>query len=256
MRSYNPQLDSIKKEGTNGAGVLLIHGFTGTPDSMRPLANTLHQAGFSVSVPLLAGHGLTPEKCAVTHWQDWFETANQAYQELQTRFDKVFVAGLSLGSLLTLKLAMEYPKSIAGIACLATPLHFEPWVRLLLPIVHYSPIGQIWRYQKKMEIDIKDPIAKKSFWNYDRMPISCIQSILNLQQTLLPLLHRVTQPILLIHSRHDSTAPYDSMSTVTAHVSSQITETVTLENSYHVITIDYEKEIVANKVCDFFRRFL
>lgn len=252
----NPQIDTIFKRGDNGAGVLLLHGFTGTPDSMRPVVNALHAQGFTVLAPLLAGHGMTAEKLAQTGWNDWLATAQKSFSELKENCSKVYVGGLSLGALLTLKMATLYPQSIEAIACLATPLYLKAWVRGLLPVVMNSPAKSFWKYQKKMDIDVKDPAAKENFWNIDQMPLSCIASLMDLQHDVRENLWKIQTPTLLIHSRHDSTAPYDSMNRVAAAIGSSVTETVTLENSFHIITLDYDKELVADKVCDFFKRFL
>lgn len=253
---HNPQIDPIYKQGNNGAGVLVIHGFTGTPDSMRPVVNTLHESGFTVLAPLLKGHGTTPEDCAKTNWQNWMDSVQKAYSDLQESCSKIFVCGLSLGALLSLKLACAYPQSISAIACLATPLYLRAWVRSVLPLVSYTPLNALWKFQKKYKVDIKDPIAAQNFWNYNLMPLTCVTSIMDLQSVVRNNLSAIKTPLLLMHSRHDSTAPYQSMNLIAAHVSSTITETVTLENSYHVITIDYDKELVSQKVGDFFRRFL
>lgn len=253
---HNPQIDPIFKRGTNGAGVLILHGFTGTPDSMRTVCNKLSDENFTVYAPLLAGHGTTPENLAETNWQDWFHTAQTAYMELHQKCSKIFVAGLSLGALLTLKLAIDYPQSISAISCMATPMDLKSWVSKLLPVIRYTPARNFYKYQKKFGVDIKDPVAKENFWNYDRMPLSCIFSITDLQKLLRESLPKVQTPLLLLHSRHDSTAPYESMNLVASQASSTITETVTLENSYHVITLDYDKQTVSDKICSFFKRFL
>ena len=253
---YNPQIDSIFKRGTNGAGVLLIHGFTGTPDSMRPVANALNEAGFTVSAPLLEGHGTTVEKCEKSTWKDWLKSAQTAYVELHQKCSKIFVCGLSMGALLSLKLAIDYSQSLSGIACLATPLTLKGWVHVTLPIIRQTPLGRLWRTQKKFGVDIRDPDAKANFWNYELMPLSCIVSIIELQRIVVRNLNQVKTPVLLIHSRHDNTAPYNSMNEVARRVASTVTETVTLENSYHVITLDYDKGLVASKVCEFFKKFL
>ncbi len=253
---YNPQIDPIYLRGTNGAGVILIHGFTGTPDSVRPVANALEKAGFTVLAPLLAGHGTTPEALSHTRWPDWYRSVQKATMELHEQCPKIFVAGLSLGALLTLKLAIDYPQSIAAIGCLATPLTLHPWPSKLLPLVQHSPLKFFFKYQKKFGVDIKDPLAKENFWNYNLMPLASIASLVELQKEIQVTLAKVHTPTLLMHSRHDSTAPYDSMNRVASRISSATTETVTLENSYHVITLDYEKELVAGKVTEFFKRFL
>ena len=254
--SQNPQIDPIFKKGTNKAAVLLLHGFTGTPDSIRPLANTLHSHGFTVMAPLLAGHGTTPEQLAQTDWKHWYTSAQAALKTLNKNHEKIFVAGLSMGGLLSLKLAIDYPKIISAISCLATPLYLQLWIRLALPLVRLSPARIFWKYQKKYTIDVKDEEAKSNFWSYHLMPLSCVSSLMDLQDKLRSELSRLKHPLLLMHSRHDHTAPYGSMGLMASLVSSPICEMVTLENSYHIITIDNERELVAKKVTDFFGRFV
>ncbi|OVE81236.1 hypothetical protein BVY03_04295, partial [bacterium K02(2017)] len=109
MFHHNPQINPIFKKGNKDVGVLLIHGFTATPDCMRYLANHLNSLGFSVSAPLLAGHGTTKENLAKTNWQDWYESCHQIFRKMQQDYSHIFVAGLSLGGLLALKLAQDYP---------------------------------------------------------------------------------------------------------------------------------------------------
>lgn len=253
---FNPQIDPIYKRGHNGAGVLLLHGFTGTPDSLRPVANALIEEGFTVLAPLLAGHGQTPEACAATGWHDWMESVQKAYMELREQCTRLFVCGLSLGGLLALKLVIDNPQAFSGLSCLATPIELKAWARRLLKAVWYSPLRYTYRFQKKVDVDIKDQSAKANFWNYDLMPVSCVASLVELQALVRSQLSGVTCPLLLMHSRHDNTAPYESMGMIAGGVSSAVTEMVTLENSYHVITLDFEKDLVASRVTQFFKRFL
>src|SRR3990167_2186501 len=179
---HNPQIDPIFRQGTNGAGVLLLHGFTGTPDSMRPVANKLIHSGFTISAPLLAGHGTTPENLARTDWTTWFHSAQKAYMELHQKCSKIFVAGLSMGALLGLQLATDYPPSTMAIGCLATPLHLKSKISRLLPFIRHTPLRHLWKYQPKFSVDVKDPEAKENFWNINLMPLSCIYSLQDLQK--------------------------------------------------------------------------
>ena len=103
--AHHPQITPIFLEGTNNAGVLVVHGFTGTPDSVRPLVHKLHETGFTVSAPLLPGHGTSPEDLKTKTAKDWFGHVEKSFFELKEKVDTVFVAGLSMGALLTLKLA-------------------------------------------------------------------------------------------------------------------------------------------------------
>lgn len=256
MFHHNSQIDPIYKRGKADAAALLIHGFTGTPDCLRPLANHLHYLGFTVMAPLLAGHGTTREALAKTTWQDWYETVQTTFLELQEKHGHVYVAGLSLGALLTLKLAEDYPQALDAIACLSTPLYLNRWVNAFLPLVVHTPIRHVYQYQRKVDVDVKDPLAKKNFWNITEMPIRCIHSLTQLQKITRGNLAKIAAPTLLIHSRYDSTAPYDSMGIISNNISARVTETVTLENSFHLITLDYEKTLVSQKVGQFFLRFL
>lgn len=253
---HHNQVDPIYKRGSDRAAVLLLHGFTGTPDHLRPQANYLNSLGFSVFAPLLAGHGTTKENLERTNWQSWYASAHEALLQLQQDYDSVFVAGLSLGGVLTLKLAEEFQGDLAGIACLATPLFLEKWLRVVVPLLARTPIKYFYPYQKKADVDIKDKTARKNLWHIDEMPLSCIDSLMRLQKIVCRDLPKVVSPTLIIHSRYDSTAPYTSMNAIAGGISSKITETVTLENSYHLITMDFEKDLVSAKLGDFFMRFV
>lgn len=256
MFHHNAQVDPIYKKGQNQGAVLLLHGFTGTPDSMRSLANHVHALGFTVSVPLLAGHGTTKESLSKTGWKDWYDSASHAFLELKEKHSHIAVCGLSLGGLLTLRLAEDYPQAIHAIACLATPLYLKTWAQLLVPLVAQTPLANLYPYQKKFSVDVKDPQAKVNYWNIEEMPVSCVNSIIKLQTAVRQDLGKITAPTLLIHSRYDSTAPYGSMGDIARRIAAQVTETVTLENSFHLVTLDYEKEAVAQRVGLFFSRFL
>lgn len=223
---------------------------------MRYLANQLHNKGFTVSVPLLEGHGTTKDNLAKTGWKDWYESCHKVYLDLQEKYSHVFVTGLSLGGIIALKLAEDYPQGIQAISCLATPIHLKSWVNMAIPIIIKTPLKFIYPYQQKADADVKDPNARKNYWNIDQMPLSCVDSLMKLQKKVRQSLSKVLCPTLIIHSRYDSTAPYESMNYISKNISSKITETITLENSFHLITIDYDKELVANKVGEFFMRFM
>lgn len=251
----NVQINPIYKRGKSDAAVLLIHGFTGTPDIMRPLANQLNERGFTVLAPLLAGHGTTKENLAASTWQDWYGSCVGAYQELERDHAKICVAGLSLGGILALKLAAERGEFVRAVACLSTPLYLEKWIERLLPWIMHTPLRYLYKYQKKVSLDVKDESVKNNIWNITEMPIASIYSVTKLQRLVAKDLTKVTAPTLLIHARSDSTASYENMNAISKGISSSVTETVTLENSYHLVTMDFEKELVSQKVGDFFKRF-
>lgn len=253
---YHSQINPIYRKGKKDAAVLLIHGFTGTPDIMRPLANHLHEQGYTVLAPLLAGHGTTRENLAASTWQDWYGTCVAAFEDLKDDHQKIFVAGLSLGGILALKLAEDHPSAFRAAACLSTPLFLEKWVHYALPAIMSTPLRYIYRYQKKMTLDVKDQSVINNIWNITEMPIASIYSLTKLQKVVYKNLAKVIAPTLLIHARSDSTASYENMNVIAGGISSAVTETVTLENSHHLITVDFEKDVVNRKVADFFGRFV
>lgn len=252
---YHSQINSIYKKGKKDVAVLLIHGFTGTPDIMRSLANHLHEQDYTVLAPLLAGHGMTRESLAASNWQDWYGTCVAAFEDLKKDHQKIFVAGLSLGGILTLKLTQDYPSAFRAAACLSTPLFLEKWVNYALPVIMNTPLRYLYRYQKKMALDVKDSSVINNIWNITEMPIASIYSLTKLQSVVFKNLAKTVSPTLLIHARNDSTAPYENMNAIAGGISSAVTETVTLENSHHLITVDFEKDVVNRKVAEFFGRF-
>jgi len=247
------QTQSILSKGTNGAAVLLLHGFSGTPYYVWPLARFLNGLGFTVSVPLLAGHGQTREELATTRWPDWYQTAQEHFLELRETHHKVFVAGHSLGGLLALHLAHDYQNEISAIAVLAAPLFLKKWMHLLLPIVSRAPVKYFFRYAKRNELNIKDRSVLKKLWDIGYMPVCGVQSLTELQDRLKQELAKILLPTLLIYAKGDSIAPYTNMAAIQKKIGSPVVKTITLDNSYHMITWDYEKEVVNQKVGEFFQ---
>lgn len=233
-------------------GALLIHGFTATPECLDSLVGPLCQAGFEVSMPLLAGHGSTAYDLSKTTWQDWYNSVTEAFKTLQKQCSTVCVAGLSLGGLLSLKLATEYP--VERLALLATPVFLGGVLaKYALPFVGKTFLKEIYRYQPKlMGPDIADPEARKNFKSYTKMPIKSILEILALQKDVIPRLKEIQAPALIIHSPKDNTAPFANMEFIKTNLGSKIIKTITLERSNHVLTMDYEKDLVAREVIGFF----
>jgi carboxylesterase len=233
-------------------GALLIHGFTATPDCLESLAAPLRQAGFEVVAPLLKGHGLTPADLAETSWQDWYGGVFEEFQKLQKRCETVSVAGLSLGGLLGLMLASELP--VHRLALLATPVFLSGFMaKFVLPMVGNTVLKEVFKYQPKWAGPaIADPEARGKFKSYSKMPIKSIMEIVRFQKEVAPRIPFVTAPTLIIHSPHDTTAPYENMAYLKEHLGSSVIQTVTLERSNHVLTMDYEKDLVAQDVIRFF----
>lgn len=227
-------------------GVLLIHGFTGSPPEMRPVGDYLHQRGFTVSAPLLPGHGTTAEAMNRCQWADWTGHVETALADLQARCDMVFVGGLSMGSLLTLYLAAYYPELRGAIL-------YSPAVMVADRLIYLSPILKylVPKKPKSGESDLTDPYAERRLWSYEEHPAFAAHELLKLIRRVRQLLPQVTCPLLIIHSTRDQAIHADSARYTYEHAGSADKELVTLHHSGHCITVDSEWESVAQKTVEF-----
>jgi carboxylesterase len=229
------------------AGALCIHGFTGNPTSMRPVAKALAAAGFTVELPRLPGHGTTVEEMIATGWADWTAAAEAVYEDLAARCERVVVSGLSMGGSLTLWLASRHPE-IAGLVCVNPAV--VPQAAEVIEMVR----GMLAEGQDRMPgigSDIADPDAVES--SYDETPLGPLLSLMEGLAAMQPQLGRITSPLLLMTSPNDHVvAPTDS-DALTAAVSGPV-ERVTLERSYHVPTLDYDAALVAERAVAFARK--
>jgi carboxylesterase len=238
------------------AGVLLLHGLTGTPQCMRYLAETLHRAKFSVSVPVLEGHGSTIEHFEKTTWEDWYQSVESAFHELKATCKVVMVAGLSLGGLLSAHLAHHHPQTVRAVGLMATPLFLDGFlVRTIFPAVWNTPLKKIYKYQSKTVASIRDPVARRRYETYHKIPVVNVASLLEFQAIVRDELKHIHQPAIVMHATHDLTVPYANLDFLKAVLASKEIKTLTLKRSNHIITVDYDKAIVAKQMVKFFRKY-
>lgn len=240
-------------------GVIVIHGLTGSPASMAPLAETLGHKGFRVVMPLLAGHGTCLEDLSKTPWEAWYESICSAYDRLKAEMNgggEIFLAGLSLGSLLSLKLALDGKRTVKKIACMGLPLRLSPLLeKLVLPVLHFPLIRPFIKYSKKdWEASVSDEIGREIYRNssYARIPVRSVWEIQKLQKEVIRELPRLNTPTILIHSRQDKVALPFNVDLFCRTAPNSSPKVVWLERSEHVETLDCEKEIVSKSVADFF----
>ncbi|MDQ1689941.1 MAG: carboxylesterase [Pseudonocardiales bacterium] len=227
-------------------GVLVSHGFTGTPQSMRPWADHLAGAGFAVRLPRLPGHGTRWQDMNNTRWSDWYGEVRRAYDELAARCDVVFACGLSMGGTLVTKLAEDLGDGIAGLV-LVNPAYGT--LRRDAAFARYLA----WAVKSRPGIgsDIKKGgVAELS---YDKTPLKAFVSLQELWKLVVADLGKVTAPVLFFHSREDHVV--DELSGRLLHAgatSTRVTE-ISLENSYHVATVDNDAELIFAGSVDFIR---
>jgi len=234
-------------------GCVLLHGFTATPQEMRPLGTRLHAAGHTVHGVLTAGHGTTADDLARTSWRDWINSARHGLAQLERHSDTAVVVGLSMGSLLALALAHDYPERVRGIVLLSPALllrdrRIEKYLPLLRATVPWLP--QRWQSVAKQGRDIADPVARAASPAYDRVPLRSVVGLVRLQQHVRRLVPAIRQPVLTIHARQDHTCPLENVALLQQQLPLP-PQVELLDNSFHVITLDYDRDRVAERVCEF-----
>lgn len=235
---------------------LLIHGFTGSPWEMREMGEYLASKDITVIAPRLPGHGTEPEDMYNTGWQDWYGEVEKAYNEAKKNSSEVFCAGLSMGGLLTLHLATH--QGLKGIIPLAAPVYLREIKLLFLPILR-SPLGKIiqkfYKYDKEVGKDIKDESVKDKLICYDKTPIPCAVSLVELMNHTRQDLEKITVPALIMQSKYDHTVPPGNAKYIHQKIKSKEKEVIILENSYHVITVDHDKEKVFSETYKFIEKY-
>jgi len=238
---------SPTSDGGGGIGVVLSHGFTGSPQSMRPWGEHLAAEGFTVRGPRLPGHGTRWKDMRSTRWPDWYGEIARAVDELAGRCSSVFVFGLSMGGTLTLRIAEEYGAAVSGI-CLVNPSvttlrRDASFLRYLAPLIP-SIAG------------VTDDIAKPGVHEvgYDRVPLRAAVSLAELWTVVRADLARIHCPVLLYRSEVDHVVEPVNSELVLAGVSTRDVQEIVLHDSYHVATLDYDAPTIFAGSADFVRR--
>jgi len=224
-------------------GVLVLHGFTGNPQSMRPLADAFVAAGHGVEMPLLSGHGTRVEDMLDTSWADWSADAERAYERLAARSDKVVVAGLSMGGSLTCWLATHHPE-IAGIICINPATRAAPEVREFIEAL----VADGAAVMDGLGSDVADPGSPESA--YPETPLRPLLSLFAAANELQGDMAKITCPLLLFTSPQDHVVPPGDSDHLAEHVGGPV-ERVSCDRSFHVATLDYDRELIARRSVEF-----
>jgi carboxylesterase len=216
-------------------GVLLCHGFTGSPQSLRPWADHLAERGLTVSLPLLPGHGTRWEDMQLTGWQDWYAEVDRELRDLAGRCAQVFVLGLSMGGALALRLAARHGDAISGIVLV------NPGNKVHGAAAHALPV---LRHLVRTTKGVADDIALEGSHEvgYTRVPLHAAHSLRRFFRLVDGELPQVTQPTLLLHSLQDHVVPSADSARILSRISSTDVTEILLEQSYHVATLDHDAE--------------
>ncbi|CAM5476127.1 alpha/beta hydrolase [Streptomyces purpurascens] len=238
--------EPFRHEGGEVA-VLLCHGFTGSPQSLRPWAEHLAERGLTVSLPLLPGHGTRWEDLRITGWQDWYAEVDRELRLLCERREQVFVAGLSMGGALALRLAAKHGDAVSGVVVVNPANKVHGLAAHALPVVRHFV-----RSTKGIASDIAKPDSREL--GYDRVPLHAAHSLRQFFQTADRELPQVTQPVLLLRSPQDHVVPPADSARILSRISSTDVKEVVLEQSYHVATLDHDADRIFEESVEFIGR--
>ena len=229
-------------------GLLLIHGFTGNPASMRPLGQALGELGFRVEVIRLPGHGTSHRDMQRTRYRDWRRAAERALDELSSSSRRLVLVGLSMGGTIALDLAASRGKDIAGIVAInATVLdrpgilaRLAPYVAMIISAVPAKAAGLA-------ENDIAKPGQNELA--YDRVPTKAGNSFTSELPRIRASLPSLRVPVLVAYSPQDHSVPPENSKAILRAVDGA--RELVLTRSYHVATLDYDLPLLVERICEF-----
>jgi carboxylesterase len=260
--------DQSIRLGGGRLGFLLIHGLGGTPMELRYVAQGLARAGHTVHVPQLAGHCATADALKATCWTDWYGSVEQEHDRMRARCDAIVVGGLSVGAVLALHLAAMRPESVSGLALYAPSLWLDgwgvPWHAAMFRLVTKKWCADWFPFAERHPWGIKDPrlrsLVERAIKSGDssRAGIAAVPGRLMLEvrwlvQRVREEIVHVRQPALIVHPREDDRASLRNLHYLQTSLGG-LTETVVLNDSYHIVTLDRQRQIVVARSLEFAQR--
>jgi carboxylesterase len=249
-------------------GFLLIHGLGGTPMEMRFVAQGLARAGYTVHVPQLAGHCGTADELKATGWQDWCATVEEEHDRLKQTCDHIVVGGLSMGAILAVHHAARHPDDVFALALYAPTLQLDgwgiPWYGRLFDLVHQKWFADLFQFAERDPWGIKDrrlrELVKTAILSGDSskagiaaLPGGMMLELRWLVEDTKRRVGDVRQPTLVVHPREDDRASLSNMKYLQSNLAGLV-ETVVLDDSYHIVTLDRQRHVVVDRTLDFIAR--
>jgi carboxylesterase len=234
-------------------GILLVHGFTGSPPEMRLVGDYLNTAGLTVSAPLLPGHGTRVEDMYAVRWTGWAACVETAYRELAARCQEAggqaFIAGLSLGSLLSMNFAAAHPELPGAIL-------YSPATWIQNPLLPVTPLARYFIKTQPVsgDSDLVDPEADARLWCYDSYPVAGAAELYSLQRRVRRLLPMLEPPLLIVYSTGDRAIHPTSARRTFDLAGSQDKQIIELDQSGHAITVDSQWRYVAEQTLAWVKR--
>lgn len=226
---------------------LLVHGFTSTPQSMRPWGEYLAERGYTVRIPRLPGHGTSWREANLTTWEDWYAEVNRVFGDL-VRNHKVFVMGQSMGGTLSLRLAEQRPAELAGLVLANPSVHTENRLSKLTSAM--SRVTPVWR---NIAGDVKNPEADKEL-AYSRMPLRAFVSLQQLWPLVKADIDKIVAPTLLCNSTVDNVVEPSNSNWISENLQVADFTRLQFDNSYHLLTLDNDAPAMFGASVEFMER--
>ncbi len=255
------QHDHSLRFSGNGTGFLLIHGLGGTPVELRLVARALHKAGHTVHCPQLSGHCGSEADLLETTWRDWAASVNAELDVMKQRCHTVIVGGLSMGAVMAMHVAAERKDDVQGLALYAPTLWYDgwsiPWYSFLLKLLIDTPVGRRFRFVEREPYGLKDPrIRAMIVHGMSRgdsaeagllgTPSGALREMWRLIGQVRKVMGTIRQPALIVHARDDDIAGLSNAIHIQRHLGGLV-DTVVLDDSYHLVTIDQQRDIVIER---------
>lgn len=253
----------IHKNGDSKGAILLFHGLTGSPFELKKYGLFLFNNGYDVFAQCLPGHGEKFSEIYTVKYTDWLDFAYEKFIRLKQTYDDVFVSGLCLGAVLSLAVAEKYPVLVSGVISLSATLYLDgwrlPWYKFLIPVALSTIIRYYYNYPECEPYGIKNEktrsmvkkLLEKGDVGMNDFPMSGIYELLKLSSFVIKNLETVISPVLIIHSQQDDLTGIKSAKTVYKKIKSSDKKLIILNNSYHMVLYDNEKEYVFACVLNF-----
>ena len=245
--------------------VLLLHGLTGAPADLQTVTRHLRQGGCNVVAPMLPGHGVGERELLKTGWRDWLAGAEAELFRLTEGGERAVVGGLSMGAILALALAIRHPDRVGGVLCFAPTLRYDGWViprgSWFIPIGARLPLVNRYRFKERPPYGIKDERLRARMEallrsgavteaGLDYMPGRSLAQNLDLIRWTTRRLSRVTAPVFIVHATHDDITHVRNAERLAAAVRGRVRK-LYLKDSYHLVTLDRERNTVAREALAF-----
>jgi len=240
-------------QGNNNEAIILVHGWSSTPYTIRKLGEYLNKKGYTVIGPRLTGHGTKPEDLDGVIWQDWLNDLGRVYKKTAQHYDKIFIAGTSLGGNLAILLAERHSK-IRGLILLATPYKTKSKIKtiILIKLIKLLRIKYLNKYYPAKVKTLGTAITPMV--SYQRYPVNSVEESMKCVSASRKIMQSIEQPCFILQSKEDHMINSDSAEKIYNKISSKVKKKKYLKNTYHSFISDVNSQYVFKDIYNFMEK--